>query len=66
MSKPVIKFTIDGRPCAAKPGQTIYEAARDNGIYIPTLCHDPRLTPTARCGLCLVDVTGLGRVQAAM
>ena len=34
-----IKFTIDGRPVAAKPGQTIVEAAREAGIYIPVLCN---------------------------
>ena len=34
-----MKFTIDGKECAAKAGQTIVEAARDNGVYIPTLCH---------------------------
>ena len=32
-----ISLTIDGRPCKAKPGQTIAEAARAAGIYIPTL-----------------------------
>jgi formate dehydrogenase major subunit len=44
---------------------TIFQAAESQGVYVPTLCHDPRLlTPTARCGLCLVEVTGLGMVQA--
>ena len=33
-----IKFTIDGKECTARAGRTIVEA-RDNGVYIPTLCH---------------------------
>ena len=61
--KPVGVF-IDGKHLQVDAGTTILEAAESQGIYIPTLCHDPRLTPTARCGLCLVDVAGLGRVQA--
>ncbi len=30
-----IKFTIDGRECKGRPGQTIVEAAQENGVYIP-------------------------------
>ena len=39
-----MKITIDGQVIEAKEGQTILEAARDNGIYIPALCWHPRLT----------------------
>ena len=62
-TKPVGVF-IDGQHLQVDAGMTILEAAESQGIFIPTLCHDPRLSPVARCGLCLVDVTGLGRVQA--
>lgn len=31
------RLNIDGRELLALPGQTILEAARDNGISIPTL-----------------------------
>ena len=55
--KPVRVF-IDGRHLQVDAGVTILEAAESQGIFIPTLCHDPRLSPVARCGLCLVDVTG--------
>ncbi len=60
----VVSIFIDGRHLQVDGGMTILEAAEASGIDIPTLCHDPRLTPAARCGLCLVDVAGLGRVQA--
>ena len=62
--KPVGVF-IDGRHLQVDAGMTILQAAEAHGVYIPTLCYDQRLlTPTARCGLCLVEVTGLGTVQA--
>jgi [NiFe] hydrogenase diaphorase moiety small subunit len=53
-----IKFTIDGKPCVAKPGQTIVEAAKDNGIYIPVLCHYEGLKPVGSCRICTVRVAG--------
>ncbi len=61
--KPVAVF-IDGRHLQVDPRMTILQAAESHGVYIPTLCHDPRLAPAARCGLCLVEVAGLGMVQA--
>lgn len=54
MSK--IKIQINGKNIHAQPGQTILEAAMENGIDIPNLCHDPRLEPTGACRMCLVDV----------
>ena len=62
MSKMTI--TINGNKLAGIAGQTILEAALENGIDIPNLCHDPRLAPTGACRLCLVDVKG-GRGPAA-
>ena len=53
-----IKFTIDGKECAAKQGQTIVEAAKDNGIYIPVLCHFDGLKPAGTCRICTVKVGG--------
>ena len=39
-------------------GTTIWEAARQSGIAIPVLCHDPRLQPVAVCRVCAVEVKG--------
>jgi formate dehydrogenase (NADP+) beta subunit len=39
-----------------KEGTKITEAAAQAGVYIPTLCHHPRLPPVGRCGLCVVSV----------
>jgi [NiFe] hydrogenase diaphorase moiety small subunit len=56
MSK--IKFSIDGRECLGKPGQTILEAARDNGVYVPSLCRYEGIKPTGSCRVCTVRVGG--------
>ncbi len=53
-----IKFTIDGRECKGRPGQTIVEAAKDNGVYIPVLCNYEGLKPAGSCRVCTVRVGG--------
>jgi len=53
-----VRFTLNGKTLEAAAGSTILEAAQQNGVEIPTLCHDPRLKPTAACRLCLVEVEG--------
>jgi [NiFe] hydrogenase diaphorase moiety small subunit len=54
----VIRFELDGKECTAKPGQTIVEAARDNGIYIPVLCWYKGMKPAGICRMCTVKVGG--------
>lgn len=53
-----IKFKIDGKLCTAESGQTIVEAAKNNGVFIPTLCHYEGLKPAGTCRLCTVKVGG--------
>jgi predicted molibdopterin-dependent oxidoreductase YjgC len=61
MPKPTenVTLTIDGKVLTAERGQTILHAARENGIYIPTLCYHPELVPFGGCRLCLVEVDGM-------
>jgi len=40
-----IRLAINGREVEVPSGATILEAARNLGIYIPTLCHHPDLPP---------------------
>ena len=53
-----MRININGKDYEAKAGQTILQACRDNGIDIPTLCHDERLKPFGSCMLCRVEVDG--------
>jgi len=52
-----IQLEIDGKKVQAKEGATILEVARENGIYIPTLCHHNELKPSGVCRLCMVEVS---------
>lgn len=49
-----VKFTIDGKECTGTKGQNIVEAAADNGIYIPVLCHWKDVIPSGSCRICTV------------
>jgi len=60
-----ITLTINDRPIEAVAGQTILEAARANGIVIPTLCYHPALPIVGSCRLCIVEVEGARTPQAA-
>ncbi|MFC1739640.1 formate dehydrogenase subunit alpha [Planctomycetota bacterium] len=53
-----IKVTINGKEYTGKSGQSILEFAGENGIEIPNLCYDKRLSPSGSCRLCVVDVEG--------
>ena len=61
----VVNLTLNGQEVQARPGQTILEVAREAGVDIPTLCHDPRLEPYGACRLCLVEVEGARGPMAA-
>ena len=52
-----VKLTIDGRNITAEEGKTVLQAARDNNIYIPTLCENEAVEPYGACRLCLVEST---------
>jgi len=52
----IVKFTIDGRECMADRGQSILSAAKEEGIYIPTLCYYPGDMPRGGCRICTVRV----------
>jgi bidirectional [NiFe] hydrogenase diaphorase subunit len=54
--KAVINITIDGRKLQVPEGLTILEAARENGIEIPTLCYHEALEPYGACRLCVVEL----------
>ncbi len=53
-------ITIDGREVPARSGQTILQVCRENGIAVPVLCYEPRLSPLGTCRLCTVEVEGPG------
>jgi formate dehydrogenase major subunit len=60
-----VSLTIDEKEILADPGQTILEAAKENDIVIPTLCHHPALSNWGGCRLCMVEVDGSPRLTAS-
>lgn len=58
VSAETITLTVDGRQLEARAGQTVLEVCQQNGIRIPTLCHDQRLEPYGACRLCIVQIEG--------
>ncbi len=58
----MINLTINGKAITAPEGSTILEAARANGIDIPTLCYDKAVEIYGACGLCVVEAEGIPKL----
>ena len=59
--KKTVSLHINNKRIFADEGTTILEAARQNGIEIPTLCYHPRLKPMGHCRVCVVEIEGMKR-----
>ena len=53
-----LKFEIDGKTCYAEKGQSLIDAAKANGVFIPSLCHVEGVKPAGSCRICNVKVNG--------
>ena len=60
-----VTITIDGRSLQVEEGMNVLEAALQNGIYIPHLCHHPDLPELGSCRLCIVEVEGQEGVHSS-
>lgn len=58
----MLNLTINGKNITVEEGTTILQAARDNGIYIPTLCYDDAIKVYGACGLCVVEAEGMPKL----
>src|SRR5271155_2412033 len=54
----LVDLLIDGKAVRVPAGTSVFDAARMNGIPIPTLCHLQNETPVGVCRLCLVEAGG--------
>lgn len=61
----MINLTINGLAVQAPDGTTILEAARMNGIHIPSLCYLKDLNEIGACRVCVVDVKGQKNLVAS-
>ncbi len=53
-------FFINGQPVKAEKGQTVMQAAKAAGYFIPGFCWHPQLSVAGNCRICVVEVEGEG------
>jgi len=60
-----LTLVIDGREVPVEQGKTILDAARENGVDIPTICFHEATTANGLCRMCVVEVEGMRVLQPA-
>ncbi|MDO5516136.1 MAG: FAD-dependent oxidoreductase [Clostridium sp.] len=53
-----VTIQVDDKTLQVEEGMNVLEAALQNGIYIPHLCHHPDLPDIGSCRLCIVEIDG--------
>lgn len=61
----MVNIKINGMELSVPAEYTVLEAARENGIEIPTLCYLKDVSKTGSCRMCIVEVKGARALQAA-
>ncbi len=57
--------TIDDRAVEVPAGTNLVEAAAKVGVQIPHYCYHPRLSIVGQCRMCMVEIEGMPKLQAA-
>jgi NADH-quinone oxidoreductase subunit G len=57
--------TIDDRTIEVPAGTNLIDAALEIGVQIPHYCYHPRLSVVGQCRMCMVEVQGMPKLQAA-
>ncbi len=60
-----MRITIKDKVLEVKEGRTVLQAARQNGIYIPSLCYHAKTGPAGKCRACVVEVEGMPGMHTA-
>ncbi len=60
-----MEITIDKQKIEVEKGKTVLEAAEENGIAIPTLCHSPFLEDVGACRMCLIEDLADGKLKTS-
>jgi NADH-quinone oxidoreductase subunit G len=60
-------FTVifDGNPIEVPKNLNLIDAAKLAGVDIPHFCYHPRLSVVGQCRMCLVEIDGIPKIQAA-
>ena len=60
-----IAFTLNGQKVTTAPGTLVIEAAKRQGIEVPSFCYYPNFSLQAACRMCLVEVEKMPKLQTA-
>jgi NADH-quinone oxidoreductase subunit G len=60
-------FTVvfDGKPIEVPKNLNLIDAAKLAGVDIPHFCYHPRLSVVGQCRMCMVEIEGIPKIQAA-
>ncbi len=61
----VVTLTVNDEMVSAQEGQSLLSVLAENGIELPTLCHLEGLSERGGCRLCMVEIAGSNKLQAA-
>ena len=61
----VVTLKINEKDVSGRDDETILDIARENGIFIPTLCHLEGLSDVGACRLCMVQAKGNNKLMPA-
>jgi len=62
-----VTFTLNGQQVVTSAGTLVIEAAKKQGVEVPSFCYYPGVTPSsvAACRMCLVEVEKMPKLQTA-
>ncbi|WP_411824308.1 2Fe-2S iron-sulfur cluster-binding protein [Leptospira sp. 'Mane'] len=61
----MVKIKIDGVEFEVDEKKNLIDAAKDVGVDIPYFCYHPALSVVGMCRMCLIEIEGVPRLQAA-
>ncbi|WP_114489738.1 formate dehydrogenase subunit alpha [Halanaerobium sp. ST460_2HS_T2] len=61
----MVEIIIDNKKIEVDKGKTVLEAAKENGIVIPTLCHSSFLEDVGACRICLIEDLADGKLKTS-
>ncbi len=61
----MVKIKIDGVEFEVDEKKNLIDATKDVGIDIPYFCYHPALSVVGMCRMCLIEIEGVPRLQAA-
>ncbi|TGN10911.1 2Fe-2S iron-sulfur cluster-binding protein [Leptospira ilyithenensis] len=61
----MVKIKIDGVEFEVDEKKNLIDAAKEVGVDIPYFCYHPALSVVGMCRMCLIEIEGVPRLQAA-